>query len=184
MRHLSRTCAALCSQAGVGYGVRVSVLIDLERAVPLRLTVPRQPERKCPGGTFVTAGLAWLAASGRLGYDIDAQAYFHRELPVNSDKAPRNNPRLVDARRLVTENGVRRQRDGWLARGSHGNAYTIRGDDGRLRCSCAWEVEHGGARGACKHLLAVQIFETDAALPARGTVDASRGTVTPCPPAV
>jgi len=100
----------------------------------------------------VTAGLAWLAASGLLGYDIAAGAYFHRELPVDSDKVLRRNPRLLAAHALVIAGDVERRVDGWLVRGSSGT-YALRGSE-HLTCECAWEREHQGSRGPCKHILA------------------------------
>jgi hypothetical protein len=61
----------------------------------------------------VAAGLAWLSASGRLGYDLVDRAWFHRELPVDSDRVLRRNPRLVAARALAFD-GPSNPR-GWLA---------------------------------------------------------------------
>ena len=102
----------------------------------------------------VAAGLAWLAASGRLGYDIVDQAYFHRELPVDSERVLRRNPRLAAARKLADDGGVVRQNTCWVVRGSNGGWYSIP-DTVPLRCECAWDREHSGTRGPCKHILAV-----------------------------
>jgi hypothetical protein len=102
----------------------------------------------------VAAGLAWLAASGRLGHDLAESAYFHRELPVDSDKVLRRNPRLAAARTLLDEGGVEPRDGGWLVRGNH--TYFV-ADTAPLRCECAWEREHSGTRGPCKHVLAVML---------------------------
>jgi hypothetical protein len=106
----------------------------------------------------VDAGLAWLAASGRLGYDLTEQAWFHRELPIEAEKVLRRNPRLASARTLV-EAGAVTSLDGarWRVRGTH-DTYDVVPESGRgLRCSCPWEHEHQGSRGPCKHILAVAI---------------------------
>ena len=105
-------------------------------------------------GDEVAAGLAWLAASGRLGYDIVDRAYFHRELPVDSEKVVRRNPRLTAARKLVDGGGVVRQTKRWVVRAGHGGWYAIP-DAVPLRCECTWEREYAGTRGPCKHILAV-----------------------------
>jgi hypothetical protein len=108
----------------------------------------------------VASGLAWLSASGRLGYDLAQHAWFHRELPIESEKVLRRNPRLVAARALV-ENGSVEAVPGcaaqWRVRGDHGQTYEVQADEQRLRCECAWDIEHAGGRGPCKHVLAVVI---------------------------
>lgn len=105
----------------------------------------------------VAAGLAWLAASGRLGYDLTEHAWFHRELPIDSEKVLRRNPRLTSARALAAAGAVEAVpgRAHWRVRGSHGQVYDVVQGDQRLRCTCAWESEHAGERGPCKHILAV-----------------------------
>jgi len=102
----------------------------------------------------VATGLAWLSASGRLGYDVVDQAWFHRELPVDSDRVLRRNPRLVGARALVSDGAVEPNGDSWQVHGSRGDIYPVTSE---LRCGCAWEAEHAGGRGPCKHILAVLI---------------------------
>ncbi len=114
----------------------------------------------------VRAGLAVLAASGRVGWDAHDQAYFHRELPDDPDRIDKDNPRLVAARKLVAEGAVRSEPDKpevWRVT-SGGVDYLVRADstaDGalatRATCSCAWYLRHSGGRGACKHVLAVQL---------------------------
>jgi SWIM zinc finger len=105
----------------------------------------------------VRGGLAWLAASGRLGYDLVDGAWFHRELPIDAEKVLSRNPRLTAARRLVTAAKVHSSADGWLVNGDHGN-YRVGLDN---TCTCPWVAEHGGSRGPCKHLLAVAISLRD-----------------------
>lgn len=105
----------------------------------------------------VRAGLAWLSASGRLGFDLDEGAWFHRELPVDSDAVVRRHPRLSGAQRLLDTGGVISgdAAGTWHVRGSKGEAHTV--SEGP-QCTCRWGVEHGGARGPCKHVLAVLLL--------------------------
>jgi hypothetical protein len=103
----------------------------------------------------VAAGLAWLASAGRVGFDIADGNWFHRELPIDSDAIVRRNPRLIAAQRLSASGSVERAEDGWTMPGSHGGRHLVRDVDGDLTCTCRWFVEHQGARGPCKHVLAV-----------------------------
>jgi hypothetical protein len=102
----------------------------------------------------VDAGLAWLAASGRIGFDVAEQAWFHRELPLDTDDALlRRNPRLAGARRLVEAGAVGGGPTRWTVQSGDATYDVALGD--RLRCTCTWEREHQGTRGPCKHILAV-----------------------------
>ncbi len=104
----------------------------------------------------VDAGLAWLSASGRLGYDLAASRWFHRELPVDAELVLRTSPRLRSATRLVEEDRLRRTGDlSWAVRGSAAGEYDVRREGERWACSCRWEQQHHGTRGPCKHVLAV-----------------------------
>ena len=119
----------------------------------------------------VATGLAWLAASGCLGYDLTARAWFHRELPVDVAQVLRRNPRLVSAQRLLERHGVSQvERGSWLVAGSGEVLYQVRTDRpagtsrGTLElsrptlvCRCPWEEKHHGTRGPCKHVLAVAL---------------------------
>lgn len=107
----------------------------------------------------VAAGLAWLAASGRLGYDLHDKSWFHRELPIEPLQVLRRNPRLASARKLVEAGSVTATADGWQVLGSSGGRYRV---SSRLRCGCAWEESHHGSRGPCKHILAVILSRSGA----------------------
>lgn len=113
------------------------------------------------GAHEVEAGLNWLSASGRVGYDLDAAAWFHRDLPVDSEAVIRRNPRITAALRLVEASGVRLRAAGsWEVDGTREARYevtTSADSPSGLRCSCLWETEHAGTRGPCKHILAVLI---------------------------
>lgn len=103
----------------------------------------------------VDAGLAWLAASGRLGHDLVEERWFHRELPVDAEKVLRRHPRLRDARALAVD-GVRRTGpSSWAVRGSEHEHRVEGGSAAALACSCPWAESHAAGRGPCKHVLAV-----------------------------
>lgn len=106
----------------------------------------------------VRTGLAWLAASGRVGFDLSEDARFHRDLPVDGEKVLRRNPRLAGARRLVERGAVNADGPDWVVTGDHGT-YRIQGQS----CSCPWVTEHGDSRGPCKHLLAVALLQESSA---------------------
>lgn len=100
----------------------------------------------------IHAGLAWLAASGRVGYDLSEQTRFHRDLTVDADKILRRSPRLRGAYRLVEHNALTPNGPGWRVRGNN-DTYDVSGH----ACSCPWHLTHGETRGPCKHVLAVAL---------------------------
>ncbi len=112
--------------------------------------------------TQIDSALARLGARGLVGYDLADAAYFHRELPFDLDLVESLQPRLREARRLVAERGVELPGDcsaeaieAWV-RGS-GVEHRVHVAEGGSRCSCPWWSRHGGSRGPCKHVLAVQL---------------------------
>ncbi len=107
----------------------------------------------------VARGLAWLSASGRLGFDLAEGAWFHRELPIEADKVLRRNPRLKAAQQLHDDGGVIPIRSGaWRVQGTRqDHKVTAASGGGGLRCSCPWDSEYVGSRGPCKHIIAVAI---------------------------
>ncbi|RZS82713.1 SWIM zinc finger protein [Motilibacter rhizosphaerae] len=107
------------------------------------------------GPARTAAGLAWLAASGRLGYDLVEQAWFHRGLPVDAGAVLRRNPRLVSAQALLDGGAVQATGKGRWRVSSGGSDYEVLVAPSRLQCSCPWEDRHHGSRGPCKHGLAV-----------------------------
>ncbi|WP_304272459.1 SWIM zinc finger family protein [Pseudoglutamicibacter cumminsii] len=114
----------------------------------------------------VKAALAVLAASGRVGWDVNDQAYFHRELPDSPERVEKDNPRLTAAQKLVSAGAVRNAgSDAWIV--TSGDAeYGVRlGCDAAIpekgaTCSCTWYLSHGGDRGPCKHVLAVILTQS------------------------
>ena len=111
-------------------------------------------------GRMQTA-LTHLAVSGKLGFDVHENVYFHRELPDDPNRILKDNPRLVSARKLIE-----------FIEKSGENQRTIRSKDveyivhlssdkdiQKARCSCTWYLNHMNKRGPCKHILAVQLKE-------------------------
>jgi hypothetical protein len=109
----------------------------------------------------VRGALAALASRGLVGYDAAAGAFFHRELPFDLERVDELHPRLLDARRLLAEGGVRPDGDGrYWVRGESAEHY-VRLEPGGDRCTCAWWAKHQGARGPCKHVLAAGLSRGD-----------------------
>ena len=107
----------------------------------------------CPERT--TGALTCLAASGRVGYDLAEQSFFHRELPFGP-ALDQLHPRLAAARALIASGAVR----------LHDGGASVRSGDAEHRvtfaaphdvCTCPWWGKHGGTRGPCKHVLAARM---------------------------
>jgi hypothetical protein len=105
----------------------------------------------------VQTALGALGAAGRVGYDLAAGAYFHRELPYDRAVLEGMHPRLLGARRLVDEGAVRLDDDRAAASVTSGEAeYRVRFAADGTHCTCAWYARHRGERGPCKHVLAAE----------------------------
>lgn len=106
----------------------------------------------------VEASLRMLAASGCIGWDPHDNVWFHRELPHDSDRVVRDNPRLKAARELADGGYVDSAVDG-ITRARSGTAtYRVRLSAERAdRCSCPWFLRYDGGRGPCKHVLAARL---------------------------
>jgi hypothetical protein len=106
----------------------------------------------------VKTGLAQLAAIGLVGFDLAAQGYFHRVLPFGLAQLPGLNPRLKAAMALVRKGAVTIASNGTHASiASKDVTHEVRIDLDGMRCTCPWYAKHKGARGPCKHTLAVEI---------------------------
>lgn len=108
-----------------------------------------------PGDT--REALAVLAASGRVGWDIREQAYFHRELPDNPERIDRDNPRLVRARSILEHpGGVQQDHERWIVNAGS-STHMVRETAHGFSCTCVWFARHGTSRGPCAHALAVEL---------------------------
>ena len=102
------------------------------------------------------AALMFLAAQGRVGYDLACGDYFHRELPLSAGALLRRNPRLANARALVDGGHVLLEDGGARVRsGDVEHQVTFAADHDR--CTCPWWGRYAGTRGPCKHVLAARL---------------------------
>lgn len=120
---------------------------------------PLAAEALAPAADNAALDLAWqprlsgdpavldvLAARGRAGFDLDAGADFHRDLPYDLTQVEALHPRLLAARKLAPE--VRWDGDHALV-GQHRVTPPA--------CTCEWWARHRGERGPCKHVLAAEL---------------------------
>lgn len=110
--------------------------------------------------------LAYLAVSGKLGFDAHENSYFHRELPNDEARILKDNPRLVAARKLVEHVQKVSDRE-WIVRSKTNEYHLFAVDNDPTpsqpeKCTCAWYFRHMNRRGPCKHLLAVQLKNREA----------------------
>lgn len=136
----------------------VSALLAFEPVID----VPRLAREAALAPEAVRAALAVLAVSGRVGWDLRDDAWFHRELPDDPGRVEKDNPRLAGARALVAAGAVRPGEPGeWIvsSRNSAGvTDYVVRQDPDR--CTCTWYLKHADGRGPCKHVLAVALIRS------------------------
>lgn len=104
----------------------------------------------------IETALAELAAGGRVGFDLQRSAYFHRELPFDMSRVEGMNPRLKSAKALLDAGAVR-----WLGDVaevvSTDVTHKVTQDETGWRCTCPWFAKNGRLRGPCKHILAVEM---------------------------
>lgn len=102
---------------------------------------------------------AKLSAMGLLGFELDSNDYFYRQLPFKLSRILSLNPRLKGVEKLLQNNKVRivSQDDNRIEAQVDGSGVThtvILHDT--ARCTCTWFSQNQGERGACKHILAVK----------------------------
>ncbi|MEZ0163266.1 SWIM zinc finger family protein [Kineococcus sp. LSe6-4] len=135
---------------------------DTARVLDLLSWVPGLPLEDVADALALDAArtrraLVELGTSGRVGYDLAVASWFHRELPFDPARAACDNPRLRTARALVAEGAVHERPDGVVVvRRPDGERRVRRAGTG-FSCTCPWWIEHTGARGPCKHVLAARI---------------------------
>ncbi len=109
-------------------------------------------------GSQIQDALALLAVSGKLGFDVHDQTYYHRELPDESTRVLKDNPRLVAAQKLVdkvTNIGENK----YMVSSNEWDYRVYFPSVNEAKCTCAWYLNHQNKRGPCKHILAVQLKE-------------------------
>lgn len=104
------------------------------------------------------AAVAFLAAAGRVGYDVADASWFHRDLPFDATTVERLNPRLRRAEALVACGAVVLVSDTQADVDGTGTTHRVRrGPDDAESCTCQWWTTHQGARGPCAHVLAARL---------------------------
>lgn len=103
--------------------------------------------------------LALLCVDGKLGYDVQGGFYYHRELPEDSDRLWKDNPRLNSAKKLM-DNLEQVDFDTWVVHSTDADYrvvyHDVEGLD-KAKCSCTWYLNYQNKRGPCKHILAVKL---------------------------
>lgn len=159
---------ALASEESAEDAELVSVLLAWDPVVDL----DRLAEQSGLTPARVRAALTRLGTAGRIGYDVAEAAYFHRELPYDTGRAERQNPRLRAAQSLVEAGAV--SLEGELATVTvDDHVHRVRSAEGRLSCTCLWWATYRGGRGPCKHALAVRIVRRAATRGTAGTTTSS-----------
>lgn len=125
----------------------------------------------------VRDALTRLGTAGRVGFDVAEAGYFHRPLPYPAGVAEQLNPRLADARGLVSAGAVTVTGDVAVVR-SGGETYHVRRVGDAFSCTCPWWARHRGERGPCKHALAMRILGT-AGEPERESAEPEREPAEP-----
>ena len=165
-----RLMVALSPESSRGFSGEGGVLWDLadeasgddaDLVSALLAFEPRIDVQRLAGETGLTpdrvvAALGRLGAAGRVGYDAAEGAYFHRELPYDTERLAAMHPRLRDATTLVEAGAVRLDGDTAYVRSGESEHVVRRTPDGD-RCTCPWFAKHKGSRGPCKHVLAVDL---------------------------
>ncbi len=106
----------------------------------------------------VKAALSRLAATGRVGYDLERAGFFHRDLPFDLSDVQRLNPRLKSAMALCEAGAVRRNGSGAdVVTEDVTHRVNLAEGDGGWRCTCPWFAKNGTQRGPCKHILATEL---------------------------
>ncbi len=103
----------------------------------------------------VEDGLRVLGVSGLLGYDVSEGCYFHRVLPFDLSHLDDMHPRLAGARALIDAGAVHIVQAAPLEAIVNGE-HRVRRVNDQLQCTCPWFAQYQGARGPCKHVLAVE----------------------------
>ncbi len=110
----------------------------------------------------VKQSLSVLGSRGLVGYDLNTNAFFHRELPFDADLVESIHPRIQGARKLFNAGNVKILKTSADAieaevKGTDVNHRVRIGNDDDGVCTCQWHSKYQGSRGPCKHILALQL---------------------------
>ena len=116
----------------------------------------------------VQSALAMLGTRGLVGFDLKANAWFHRELPFDVSQVEKQQPRLKAARKLLAEKKVRLFKQSKTRAEFRINSSDVehrvkiesvaKSESTISKCTCPWFNKHEHSRGPCKHILAAQIL--------------------------
>jgi len=135
-------------------------------------------EAGLPAGRVMNA-LGCLAATGRVGYDLAEEAFFHRELPFGAALETMH-PRLANSRELLSAGSVTLAADGTGAVvRSGGVEHRVTFTQPHDTCTCPWWGKYRGTRGPCKHVLAVRMAAARASGAAPGSIAAGSASTVP-----
>lgn len=106
---------------------------------------------------------AKMAAMGLLGFDLERNSFFYRELPFRLDRIEKLNPRLKGVEKLLAdENAIQiiYQSEDLIEADIKGTKvkHRVQIQNGKARCTCPWFSKHQGERGYCKHILATKKY--------------------------
>ncbi|MDO5080324.1 SWIM zinc finger family protein [Buchananella hordeovulneris] len=161
-RGFSGEGAVLHALAGEQVAADADLLEILLRFEP-RIDVARMAREAAVSPQRVHAGLALLASSGQVGFDVAAGAYFHRPLPVQAEALSALHPRLTAAHGLVAAGAVSHAAEvTYVQSGTIRYEVRLGGQPQDDRCTCPWYAKHRGTRGPCKHVLAARIAPQEA----------------------
>lgn len=103
-----------------------------------------------------------LSSIGLLGYDLHDHQHYYRRLPFKMERILALNPRLKNAKKLVSTSGVqfiKNTLEYIEARvDGSGVKHTVIITGDKQQCTCDWFTNHQGKRGLCKHILAVKMI--------------------------
>ena len=149
-----------------GEGALLGLLADPDAAADADLISvllawdPRIDIGRLSAGAQISAertglALSYLAATGRVGYDLAEESFFHRELPFGPALEAMH-PRLAGARALISSGSVVAGQRGALVR-SGDTEHRVTFASPYDLCTCPWWGKHRGTRGPCKHVLAARM---------------------------
>ena len=132
--------------------------VDATFAAQPLLTIDQIARQLGAGADHIRQKLDVLAASGRIGFDLNRRSFFRRLLPVGEATLDALNPRLRKAVDLLEADAVSFDQSGLRATVASGDHHHIVNLLGPVvtgaRCTCPWYAKHRGERGPCKHVLA------------------------------